>query len=953
MRVGSVMRRRTSRVCHGRTGSRWRGAEAWCALVARHALIAALGTAVAWFGLGVPARAAIPVHLQTVLPSKEFDEVRDVAVSPDGAHVYVASAMVSPLLEPVVIVLETDPGTGEVAIVETVTVPVDDQGLASGIVVSPNGAHVYVSVVPLPPSKAVVAVYSRDGISGALTFVEAEEQGVNGVAGLDFPEAIAMSPDGAHVYAASQGAPGNVVVFSRDAVSGALTFTAVVPNVGSLLTGLVVSPDGGHVYVTTRFESLIVLARDAVTGALTFVESHVDGVGGVSGMSSPVAVAISDDGGHVYVAASTSHDIVAFARDGSTGMLTFVEAEPYGDDIAGQRSVAVSADGASVYVGWNGGVTVFDRDSLGGGLTFREAHASDSIGSLRGADAIAVSSDGLHVYVGAGGPFGGQALNAFDRAPATGSLTFVEAQRGAVRGLDFVTGMAVSPDGAHLYTACAVDQEIGVFSRDSMTGVVAFVDAYSAWENGVGELSVGGVTVSPDGDHVYVAGPTAVTLFERDAATGVLTFVETYVHPVGVCPTSFASCGHQIVVSPDGGHVYARRTVFSRDGVTGALTFVEDTPGAVGIEMGIAVAPDGSQLFIAHSPANNNPDGALNTYDRDAGTGLLTLVGKEDASNINGLKGARDVATSPDGLHVYTTSRASGAVPNEAVSAFRRDPSEGVAFVQRKTPGSPDVDGPFFPRQLAVSPDGGIVYVTTGTLVLFSRDAGTGKLTQRHAFPSDLYFSATSLAVSPDGANAYVANTGGRELYVRGFASSCPATPFEGSCRSAGRSRIVVKDNPKDTGDTVLFSWTRGEETLLVDFGDPVAGSTDYTLCVYQEGPGGQTLVAESNAVAAAQCAAGPCWKQLGDRFAYLNSEKLPDGMVRVALRAGETGKASVSAKANGPHLDLAGSPPFTAPVTAQVLDAHGECWSTTFTSADILKNEAPPGRRALFRARQ
>ena len=57
------------------------------------------------------------------------------------------------------------------------------------------------------------------------------------------------------------------------------------------------------------------------------MEAQFDGVGGVDGLSGAQSVAVSPDGGHVYVAGSYGTTRLAvFARDVATGALTFVEA---------------------------------------------------------------------------------------------------------------------------------------------------------------------------------------------------------------------------------------------------------------------------------------------------------------------------------------------------------------------------------------------------------------------------------------------------------------------------------------------------------------------------------------------------------------------------------------------------------------------------------------------------
>lgn len=67
------------------------------------------------------------------------------------------------------------------------------------VAISPDGAHVYVASVV----SDAVAVFGRDAGTGALTFVESERNGIAGVTGLDGAFAVTVSPNGASVYVAS------------------------------------------------------------------------------------------------------------------------------------------------------------------------------------------------------------------------------------------------------------------------------------------------------------------------------------------------------------------------------------------------------------------------------------------------------------------------------------------------------------------------------------------------------------------------------------------------------------------------------------------------------------------------------------------------------------------------------------------------------------------------------
>src|SRR5690606_646444 len=129
------------------------------------------------------------------------------------------------------------------------------QGLAgvADVLLSPDGDHVYVA----SPVENSVAAYARNG-DGALGYLGIAQDGVLGATGLAGARALAQSPDGRHVYVA--GTFSNAIaVFARDAEPaspdyGRLSFRQMLQNgVGGVqglagIVALAVSPDGKHVY---------------------------------------------------------------------------------------------------------------------------------------------------------------------------------------------------------------------------------------------------------------------------------------------------------------------------------------------------------------------------------------------------------------------------------------------------------------------------------------------------------------------------------------------------------------------------------------------------------------------------------------------------------------------------------------------------------------------------------
>ena len=87
---------------------------------------------------------------------------------------------------------------------------------------------------------------------------------------------------------------------------------------------------------------------------LNFVEAQKDGLGGVQGLDGPRSVAVSPDGAHVYVASVHADAVTAFSRDPATGALTFIDVQTDGvggvDGLDGAVSVTVSPDLSLIHI---------------------------------------------------------------------------------------------------------------------------------------------------------------------------------------------------------------------------------------------------------------------------------------------------------------------------------------------------------------------------------------------------------------------------------------------------------------------------------------------------------------------------------------------------------------------------------------------------------------------------
>ena len=359
--------------------------------------------------------------------------------------------------------------------------------------------------------------------SSVLTYSSFLQDGVGGVNGLNTPYGVVVSPDNRHVYTASAGDDA-VTLFERDAATGGLTFIETYLDdgqTGGTINGLngsqrlAISPDGAHIYVpTSSDDALVVFSRNSADGKLTYVETHVDGVGGVTGLNGSYSVAVSPDGNQVYVASSVDDAIVVFARNTVTGELTLIE-------------------------------ELFD--GVGG------------IDGLNSAHDVKVTLDGNHVYVA--GSIDDE-IAIFSRNPTTGALTFLGVERDGtigVDGLNNVYGLFVSPDNVHVYAASATDDAVAVFSRDASTGLLTFVQVLKDGSQGgtIANLNAArAVTGTSDGAYILVVSSSddGLVVFSRNSLTGELTLQEEYQN--GIDGIAGLDGARVVAVSPDDASVY-------------------------------------------------------------------------------------------------------------------------------------------------------------------------------------------------------------------------------------------------------------------------------------------------------------------------------------------------------------------------------------------------------------
>lgn len=619
-----------------------------------------------------------------------------------------------------------------------------------------------------------VRLWRRSAEDGRLSLALRLRQGDNlGGVVLDSllgARSLAASADGRFLYVASRESD-TVTVFALSHAGGSLGVSRV-----QVLSGfagldqalhLVLSPGDTHLYVAGANDGAVaVFGRNADTGQLSWIESQRDlgndPVNGVPGLAGVEFLAISPDGVHLYAVSGASARVVLFDRNASSGRLSFRSARgaaDFGGSIDGAASLALSADGRHAYLVASAGnrLLMLSRGSNPADTSaFGQLTAIGSLqqgeGGVLGLNAprrIVLSADGVHAYVT--GQLAGS-VAWFSRSADTGQLRFLGLRSddtGGVDGLGGATGLVLDDSRNQLYVAGTLDRAVSLFQRQA--------DSFCP----------------PSGSGDLLAVPIDV------AAGGSVTFlIDARVRP-GLAPGSIVENRARVdapqdpnpdnneAVDSDPVNVVADLAISKTDGLA-------EIDGLDGVR---AISGDASRLYTAG--AGDNAIGVFrreaNTADPGYGSVRFAAVLRSGVGSVSGLSGVADVLASADGAHVYAVS----PVENTVV-AFRRvaAPTE-LAFLEAQQNGVLGVSGLAGARALALSPDGRHLYVAgefANAIAVFRREhdpqsTAYGRLqflglVQNAVGGVDGIGAVVALGVSPDGRHLYAVGQAASSIAV-------------------------------------------------------------------------------------------------------------------------------------------------------------------------------------------
>jgi sirohydrochlorin ferrochelatase len=386
---------------------------------------------------------------------------------------------------------------------------------------------------------------------------------------------VALSADGASLYVSST-LDDSIARFARNTTNGKLSYKGCITGetasgapggtracdpIGSATSNgagsglddvrtLTLSPDGTSLYVVSLFDDAVArFGRNTTTGKLTYkdcvtgeTESGPAGsgactavgsatsIGTNSGLDTPESVAVSADGGSLYVGAAFDDAVARFDRNATSGKLSYkgcitgeTQSGAAGSgacDAIGTAaslgansgldqltSVTLSPDGASLYITslTDDAIARFTRNTTSGKLSYRDCVTGET----------------------ESGPAGSGACDAIGTATALGANS----------GLDAPKNLALSSNGASLYANARDDDAVARFNRNTTSGKLLYKSCVTGeTESGsagsgackrIGSAVSGGASsgldapealvVSPDDASLYAVAPTddAIARFTR------------------------------------------------------------------------------------------------------------------------------------------------------------------------------------------------------------------------------------------------------------------------------------------------------------------------------------------------------------------------------------------------------------------------------------------------------
>lgn len=441
-----------------------------------------------------------------------------------------------------------------------------------------------------------------------------------------------------------------------------------------------------------------------------------------------VTVAGSATEGLDYVFASGQMLIPAGADEGAIVVDFLADAEDEGIEIMTiQLSNPVNANLVATTL------TAFVLDANNDQQTVpSNTVTNDQVPALLNPSDVAFSEDGKHVYVSSLDGGGSILRFGFDQ----GELSFIDNTDGTTVGFEsglfgLIRDLTLTADGRFMFAAASGDQAIMSMQRNLSNGQFSLTQTVE--NNSPTDMAIDGVyglAISPDGEHLYAVGSQSdgLAAFAINDTDGSLTFIESEVQGVddpgdAGPPVSFMDRPIDVMVTPDGLQVLVAAdfssslAVFDRDPSTGALSFKESFKDGVSGVNGLGGASavwtsqDNSSVYVL-----GRAEDAVARFSRD-GSGQLTYQGRYVQANADfiGLDSPTALLGSTADDRVYVLG-----FGDSTMVTFTRDNQAGsptagaLTFADFEQDEAGEVTDMAGPVSLDLSPDGKWLLVAAG-----------------------------------------------------------------------------------------------------------------------------------------------------------------------------------------------------------------------------------------------
>lgn len=502
---------------------------------------------------------------------------RGVAVAPSGAQVFAANSGDTT----VTVVGVASHGAHSLAN------PITNLGAGpTGLAVTPDGNWL---LVACSGSNTVYGINTQyPGTSPRRTFTVGKS-----------PQQISIAPSGAYVFVTNSG-DGTVSLLSYDTNSQYCKVLEPGIPAGTSPNGVAVSSEGGLAVVAN-------LGAGSLT-VLTLAE-YQEQVQPVTVGNQPTSVAAAPDGSRVFAWHNSSISVQEGGDSGapSTGFYVYeTTSQTAAQQMQGSSIIAcafspvASAKRAFVTQSQQGSIGVIDTDTYQPvkTLTPQPTPTSTSRYPLN----LATSADGTTLFAVVAN--GGQqySLVVYETDAAQDDYTLVTDAlvfKATMQSTYILLG--ASPDGSKAFVVDSVDRTLWMAARNDDGAYVVNPNPVK-----VG-ASPTAITVLPDGSKVFVlnkgGGMTNTNSISVVDTSNMQ--VSTVYLPEGTATVSL----NDMTVSPDGTRIFATDSAFTGIRVMDAATlrFIQTISWTAGVQFpyGIAVLPDGSQIFTANTFSNN------------------------------------------------------------------------------------------------------------------------------------------------------------------------------------------------------------------------------------------------------------------------------------------------------------------------------------------------------------